>query len=1051
MTPQVIKPFKIRWLAIVTMAVPFLSLLPNSLRHSTPFALSLQPTALSRVCNSFQTSEPILPLLFIGSPHSPAADLLSALISASPQTPESNFDLSNLSPSSFDKIEGKSIAVWPYPVYVGRRTTLLLRMWDFNVGDVEGETWEMVRRALAGVLRVAAYCFVSFSGNSKFTGLEAVQEIYEALKARTGVEIAQFIYLEPASKAPLHSSLLKESTDYASYNKYTTFVSFTAASGLVSVAQGLMDSHPASNYLKTHYNLPSRDRPIEKICKDVEKIVKVSNLDIPFSAFIDNIPTNSQEECISHPLEKLRETPLPQSKLTIRPLEKPRETPLPQSKLTVRPLFTPGAVVDEELLNLVRTNFDPAKPTVVMVVLGGQGMGKSTFCNHMIQHCSQSRICQDYFHTANSTTHTTRGSHLLTSPLALPSSPAQLLLIDMEGLGGTETLQEKLAILQSNLVGVVLAVASVPCFLVRNEVETMRNVEKYVEKLVWLTRTFGFLMERILFLFHDKDFSPSQRTENREISNWIQQLNHHYFSDSPVIILLNKPNFVDPSKSDMRKSFLFQVLLESDFPKRSISGEFLKIRELLVQIRHLGEGLERECRGYSTGERDLQGLKSMEQVKKEELERLVLATQSTRTTSLVLVFNERSRNFLASLDNIRENQKVKRHLRAYLEDRVQEARWSLMAVEALYMSIATLTDSQLQAKIEEKAQELYSDAFWLPTFLSKCSSLETSLNQVSTHYPHMRPRVALALNYLEKEKSSSKWKSAANYALNVGLTVATGGLGAAASGTRLAVTAASKTKVAVTAVKYTWAALTTLKWSVDLVSSLRSKKPSPALKVEGDSVSWDSAAMQALSSGADKCVVLVLGREGLGIDTVLNSVLSSLSGMELSAEQELTSSDNVQIAVCLYPARHCQCLLFYLQLSASVSSKSDSTISAMASTFFPYVSCVCIFNNQESGKLMNIVSDGLSGSSRRRPVLTVFSWAGGRKEHESRLRELSWQTGLSVDFKEIESLEGRGKEIVRISLTERLLDARVFPSAEIDRMVNEVKRSLRQTTSFSEH
>ena len=898
---------------------------------------------------------------------------------------------------------------------------MVLRMWDFDVLERDGEEWEMVRRALAAALQVAAYCFVSFDRNSKFKGLEAVQGIYEELQGRTGVEVVRFFYLESSAKVNLLGSMLRESIAYEGkpYAQYTTFVPIPTASELTGIAKSLLERYPARRYLETHTSPDSDSRPIEKICIDVEIIVKVSNLDLTFSAFLELVPIGPQKEAIEERLKTMGEM---HSKL---------------SQATVRPLFQLGEegryVLDDELLDLVRANFDPEQPTVVMVVLGSQGLGKSTFCNYLIQFCTQSRFCHDYFHAANSTTHTTRGSHFLTSPL---STPSQLLLIDMEGLGGTETMQQKAALLQSSLVGAVLAVASVPCFLVRNEVETLRDVQKYLEKLVWLARTLGFRMERILFLFHDRDFSPSQKkTENREISAWIQQLNRLYFNDSPVILLLNKPNFVDPSKADMRNSFLSQVLSEAAFPKRSISGTGLNIRELLVQIRYLGEGLERDAGNLMLEEAEIQGLKFMEKVKKEELERLVLTLESTGA-SLVLLFNEKIRIFLSSLEDIRESQKIKRRLRAFLDERIREQRWSLIPIEALYMSLSTLDDSQLQAKVEEKVQALYSESFCLPTFLSKCSSLEASLHQVAVHYPLIRPQITLAISYLGGKKTSSTWKSIANYAVNIGLAAATGGLGAAASGTRVAVTAA----------RYGWGAvslggLATLKYAKDLVSGMKSKKSSSAVKLEGDRLRWDAEAVQSLSTGGDKCVVLVLGREGIASAEVLNSVLVSISGMELNLDQSLTSSNGVQIVTCSYPTRNCECLLFYLQFSATAKSASDYTLSALASALFPAVSCVCIFSGQESDHLMNIISTGLIGCERNRPVLAVFTSAGQRK-CESALRTLVWETGLSTVYKEVGSWADRDKEVVQVAIAERLQDARSVPPKEIERMMFEARRSL---------
>jgi hypothetical protein len=724
----------------------------------------------------------------------------------------------------------------------------------------------------------------------------------------------------------------------------------------------------------------------------------------------------------------------------VKMIEKRKETLASLHEATVRPIFVPGDgegyKLDDELLDLVRANFNPEVPTVIMVILGGQGLGKSTFCNHLIQHCSQSRLNHAYFRAANSTTHTTRGSHFLTCPLPFPTSPSQLLLVDMEGLAGTETLEQQLAILQSNLVGSVLAVASVPCFLIRNERETMRNVDQYLEKFVSLSRTLGCKIERILFLFHDKDFDSARKTENQDIVSWINQLNRIYFNDSPVILLLNKPNFMDSSKHSMRESFLTTFLSEADFPKRSISGDWINVREILVQIRYLGVGLEGNELDLVLDEGELQGLRYIEKVKTEELEKRVHSIESDGV-SIVMLFNDNIRVFQAGLEELRESKKIKTRLRAFLDEKIREIRWSLTATQALYMAITALTNPELKVRIKGKVVEFYERTLWLPAFNSKCSSLRADLAQVGKHYPHIQPRVALACGYLDKKQNACKWKSYWNYALNIGLTAATGGLGAAASGTRVAVTAA----------RYSWAAfsiggVSALKFTKDLVSGLRSKKADQMLKVVGDRIIWGKEAMAGLSKGGDKCVMLAIGREGLGITDALNSLLRSISGMDLSEDQLLTSGDSVQVVTCPYPSRSCQCILFYIQFSAASNTASDFTLSALASALFPYVSITCIFNGHENDHLMNIVSTELSEHARNRPVLAVISWARLRKEYQNRLAKLIWNTGMSTVYKEIERLEGKNVDIVLLALTERLVDARVMMSTEVEVMMGIVKNSL---------
>lgn len=452
-----------------------------------------------------------------------------------------------------------------------------------------------------------------------------LEYIYENLKARTGREIAHFFYLNPIS-----SLRVRETCETSPYAQDTTSVPVAADTDMVGMAQSLIETYPAQRYFETHF-FPHDKHAIYEIMDELGASLFVGSLDVTYSAFIEMFPIKQRGHELATMVAK-------------------KDIMLDQlHRATVETICVPEN--EERYLHEIdraRFRFDSNAPTVVMVVFGGQGLGKTTFCNRLIQYWLRSNFSKTYFGTANRTKHITRARFLI-CPLPFPSSASQLLLVEMEGLASSETSEQHMAALQGRVVSAVLAVASVPCFLIKDEQETKRNVAQYLEKFVWLSRNSECKIERILFLFHDKDFNSTQQSENEDIIAWKNELNRIYFNDSPVIILLNKPNFTGKRRY-MLRPFLDAVVSEADFPKRSISGNYIAVSDIFEPLRYLGVR-EEGALDLASDEGEVLGLRYLAKEKKNQL-RSMMYSIKFKGESITMLFNENIREFQANLDNI---------------------------------------------------------------------------------------------------------------------------------------------------------------------------------------------------------------------------------------------------------------------------------------------------------------------------------------------------------------------------------------------------------------
>jgi len=156
------------------------------------------------------------------------------------------------------------------------------------------------------------------------------------------------------------------------------------------------------------------------------------------------------------------------------------------------------------------------------------------------------------------------------------------MLIDLEGLEGTDIVRGGTKdVLQRNIMSALMTVASVSCILVKNDAGSLIFVGETINKIVDLQKKFGFCVERIHLLFHDKDTASKA---NGEFVQLVNELNERYFAGNEVIVMRNKPNFKAENVNSERKRFLKTLLDDSLYAKKSMRNDNEELQDLLTLI-----------------------------------------------------------------------------------------------------------------------------------------------------------------------------------------------------------------------------------------------------------------------------------------------------------------------------------------------------------------------------------------------------------------------------------------------------------------------------------
>ena len=366
------------------------------------------------------------------------------------------------------------------------------------------------------------------------------------------------------------------------------------------------------------------------------------------------------------------------------------------------------------------------------------------------------------------------------------------MLIDLEGLEGTEIKSEAKDILQDNLISALLIVASVPCILVSNRSADIEFVEKKIARIAKLQRDFGFCTERVHLLFHDKVISAH---ENEDFANRVRVWNRDYFAGKTVIVIRNKPNFIAENATSQRQLFLQTLLNDSLYVKKSqLDDASEKIQDLLTLISVITSH-------PSTDFREVQLTAEEVRVKSKFIKKALKTIKAIqRTTSskddrcLLVDFHEKiNREFMRQreVDMQAMSHGLREHCRKRIDLELYQKKAEIREIEEYYAFIRRVPLEEMKHNIEDLVKYCYDSAWCLIDFRSKVKALKTKLKQVQLHFPNSNPTIEVLLETLKSNRwYYTKW-SIGLFVGQVAVTAVTAGAGAViGASSRVGLTAA---------------------------------------------------------------------------------------------------------------------------------------------------------------------------------------------------------------------------------------------------------------------
>ena len=748
---------------IIDMALPFIRFVPPS--HTYPaYRAETEASTLPTLTSNFSPFPFFYPLFISGS--SGKNSLLSSLLHQ-----DSCFECDETAPDG--------VYVWPEPVQLGEISVMLLKM---RSPVEEGEEYlEFRRKIRSGLVAMASVCVLCEDRSGVRRGIEEFMEDYMHIQGRP-MEISKLmVTMEENSRIRR-----------AEQDKITNLLSqYPGLIDLIHINRHSIDStwtEIISNadfhrpYARSHRHF-NRELPyIFHFLQAMFLYVRTASINISLKQFFTHMPDIRDPDAAG----KITE---------IKEMAVKRENFYKYSQGVK--FLKAGETLNPEVIRELQRNYKLREPTVVMVVMGEPGAGKSTLLNYIVQYCAEGTHLVHKFKVGNSAEHTTRNSLVLSHPIYYRKT--QLMLIDLEGLGGVETRDTTLSILQKNLTSAILTLTSVPCLLINNTAHSARFIETTIARIAKLQTEFGFLIERIFLLFHDRDIN-TEENPNAGIVNLIDKLNLQHFEQRKVVKLMNKPNFVAAEADTQRSLFLHNFLENSLFVKKTVNGSPAKILDLLTHLSIISSHPSTDFHEFQLCESDKTRINDFIEHKKIQLEGILSQTQSRDDRRLLAYFNDiYHRTFIIKAeDELSQCRPILRNECRYrLEVEVEKIRGKLIGYEACYSVVKVVSEKVMCENITKVVDYYHNSAWCLLDFIPKVDQLEDKLKKMKSHYPRSDAKIESILTVLnQRKKYCIKWSSAV-YAGQMILTVASLGIGAAIgaslTGARAGVTAAQAT------------------------------------------------------------------------------------------------------------------------------------------------------------------------------------------------------------------------------------------------------------------
>jgi len=664
------------------------------------------------------------------------------------------------------------VYVWPEPVHVGEVTYLLIKM-RRPVDDSQENYMELRRKVRMVLALLSSVCCLCEENSKLLAGIDSFFQDYHPISQQLHLEICRLqVFMEkswfkrPKEKSELDLRLTanKPLLDCVFRERNTIENSW-----IPSLAALLTDQMNPFNASHSHFwgetpYLPS-------FLKWTAAFVALVNLNLTFPAFVSKLPNTTDPEAEQSLVSTL------ETAARVEAIGKNGAA----LQFVIRSETAEGVALnlDPGVYERIQQTYKLAEPTVVLMLMGLQGIGKSTQLNHIVQYITEMPKLPSIFKTGNTTTHTTKGSQVLSHPLFYKNH--QIMLMDLEGLEGTETQDPKEAILQANLVSALLTVASVPCLLINNSTQSLRFVDKYVTQIIKLQVDFGFCTERIFLLFHDRN-PEAEAASNKEFEELVHQLNCRHFKKRQVIKVLNKPNFVNPDADSQRQFFLRTLLDDSLYIKKSVSQVHVNIQEMLTQISVIATHETIDLSELKAMPLDPEIKAAYTGWKKVEIKSFQQSTKSSDDQHLLIYFNEVIRAHYANHTDEELNRLhkgLREQCRQLVELELNRVKAEMIEIEACYNFIRVVPKQQMVDNVVSLVKYFHKVALCLVDFIPKVKALKTKLKLVRSYFPESNDRVDPLLKALKATRKNRILWSSAIYAGQIILTVGTAGAGAA--------------------------------------------------------------------------------------------------------------------------------------------------------------------------------------------------------------------------------------------------------------------------------
>lgn len=506
--------------------------------------VQLNEATLAQLQASFPAC-PVTVVLALGDSFQGKSQTLDSLLGRLPHN-----SLSSAPFQTFARAEG-CVSVYPHPVSLGSKTLLLM--------ECDGVNWSQGSRNLAELDSLwSKLAFLELQLASVWLFFVEKGSIFPRLRALSDLSPTQLtlIFAEEKSLIKHHwERLLSFLATRDDNNKPYQFVfrggGEVSEEGLAQVLRAIEESE-------------DKPRCMQEWVSELRMLAELAGHSEPFEQFREAV-----EQCrVSGSMQQ------------VNAARKDRQIAESVQAVSIFHISDLRSTLIPEVVERLSTTLDLASPAVVLLMLGKPGYGKSTFLNTLWQNLTCTAATP--FQTGSTCNHTTAGCQIGNVAARMPGSHRPVILLDIEGLEGTEGIRVEEAGKQSGLVNEVVKLSSVVCILIENTHTHLELVIRLIHRVYLRNLEVGFLVERILLLFHDKDILRAGK--NEEYEERVSWVNWRYFGGREVVVVLNKPSFVKKENRQQVEQFLSNFLALADVPKRTVAGNELSLQDLFASL-----------------------------------------------------------------------------------------------------------------------------------------------------------------------------------------------------------------------------------------------------------------------------------------------------------------------------------------------------------------------------------------------------------------------------------------------------------------------------------